>query len=66
MAIATVNPATGETERTFEPHTDAEVEQRIANASAGFQELSRTRSPTAPAGCGRPRICWKPTTSPGP
>ncbi|MFC0437478.1 NADP-dependent succinic semialdehyde dehydrogenase [Kutzneria buriramensis] len=42
MAIATVNPATGETERTFEPHTDAEVEHRIANASAGFEELSRT------------------------
>jgi succinate-semialdehyde dehydrogenase/glutarate-semialdehyde dehydrogenase len=42
MAIATVNPATGETERTFEPHTDAEVQHRIANASAGFDELSRT------------------------
>lgn len=42
MAIATVNPATGETERTFEPHTDAEVQRRIANASAGFDELFRT------------------------
>jgi succinate-semialdehyde dehydrogenase/glutarate-semialdehyde dehydrogenase len=42
MAIATVNPATGQTERTFEPHTDAEVERRIANASAGFDELAAT------------------------
>ena len=42
MAIATVNPATGQTERSFEPHTDAEVERRIANASAGFDELSPT------------------------
>src|SRR5437763_1676742 len=42
MAIATVNPTTGQTERSFEPHTDAEVERRIANASAGFEELGRT------------------------
>jgi succinate-semialdehyde dehydrogenase/glutarate-semialdehyde dehydrogenase len=42
MAIATVNPATGQTERSFEPHTDAEVERRIANARAGFEELGRT------------------------
>jgi succinate-semialdehyde dehydrogenase/glutarate-semialdehyde dehydrogenase len=42
MAIATVNPATGQTERSFEPHTDAEVERRIANASADFEELRGT------------------------
>ena len=42
MAIATVNPATGQTERSFEPHGDAEVERRIANASAGFAELAGT------------------------
>ena len=28
MAIASINPATGETLRTFEPHTTAEVERR--------------------------------------
>lgn len=42
MAIATVNPSTGQTERSFEAHTEAEVERRITNARAGFEELSRT------------------------
>ena len=42
MAIATVNPATGQTERSFHPFSDAEVERRIANASAGFHELAGT------------------------
>jgi succinate-semialdehyde dehydrogenase / glutarate-semialdehyde dehydrogenase len=34
MAIATVNPATGETVETFEPHDSDEVERRIAQAAA--------------------------------
>jgi succinate-semialdehyde dehydrogenase/glutarate-semialdehyde dehydrogenase len=42
MAIATVNPTNGQTERSFEPHTDAEVERRIANARAGFETLAGT------------------------
>ena len=33
MAIATVNPATGETVETFEPHDSAEVARRIAEAA---------------------------------
>jgi len=33
MPIATVNPATGGTVRTFEPHDAAEVERRIAQAA---------------------------------
>jgi succinate-semialdehyde dehydrogenase/glutarate-semialdehyde dehydrogenase len=45
MAIATVNPTTGQTERSFEPLTDAEVERRIANARAGFTELAGTTFP---------------------
>ncbi|HEY9367386.1 NADP-dependent succinic semialdehyde dehydrogenase [Streptomyces sp.] len=36
MPIATVNPATGETVRTYEPHTPEEVERRIAAAHATF------------------------------
>jgi succinate-semialdehyde dehydrogenase/glutarate-semialdehyde dehydrogenase len=36
MAIATQNPATGETLRTFEPHTRDEVEQALATAQATF------------------------------
>ena len=40
MPLATVNPATGVTERTFEPHSAAEVEARIAQASAAQRELA--------------------------
>lgn len=42
MAIATINPATGETEATFEPHSEAEVESRVAQARAAFLELKGT------------------------
>ena len=37
MAIATVNPATGETLQTFEPLSDEAVEERIARAAAAFE-----------------------------
>ena len=33
MPIATVNPATGKTEQTFDPHDDKEVEVRLARAA---------------------------------
>jgi succinate-semialdehyde dehydrogenase/glutarate-semialdehyde dehydrogenase len=42
MAIATINPFTGETEQTFEPHGEAEVERRIAAADAAFRALRST------------------------
>lgn len=42
MAIATINPATGETEKTFEPHSAAEVERRLALAAAAFETLKST------------------------
>jgi succinate-semialdehyde dehydrogenase/glutarate-semialdehyde dehydrogenase len=42
VAIATVNPATGETLRTFEAHSDAEVEARLALAVSGFHALRAT------------------------
>ncbi|HLX87364.1 MAG TPA: aldehyde dehydrogenase family protein [Acidimicrobiales bacterium] len=41
MPIATVNPATGELEKEFEPHDDAEVERRLARAAAGAREWGR-------------------------
>lgn len=37
MPIATINPATGETVRTFEPLTDAELEAKLARAERAFQ-----------------------------
>lgn len=42
MAIATINPATGETEKTFEAHSAAEVERRLALAAAAFETLKGT------------------------
>lgn len=42
MPIATINPATGETLKTFEPHDDAEVERRVALADAAFKTYRRT------------------------
>ncbi len=42
MPIATVNPATGRTERTFEPHDDAEVEARLARAAAAAADYRLT------------------------
>ncbi|MDF2827094.1 MAG: Succinate-semialdehyde dehydrogenase [Mycobacterium sp.] len=42
MAIATVNPATGETVESFEPHDGAEVQRRIAEAFGAAQQLRNT------------------------
>ena len=42
MAIATVNPATGETLRTFDALSDADVDARLARASTAFQTWRTT------------------------
>ncbi|MFT4220165.1 MAG: NADP-dependent succinic semialdehyde dehydrogenase [Microbacterium sp.] len=42
MAIATTNPYTGQIEKTFEPHSDEEVDRRIASAHAAFDTLRGT------------------------
>ncbi len=42
MAIATTNPATGEVVKTFDAHTDAEVQDRLARAAACFTSLRAT------------------------
>ncbi|PSO88697.1 MAG: NADP-dependent succinic semialdehyde dehydrogenase [Cyanobacteria bacterium QH_9_48_43] len=42
MGIATVNPATGEELRTFEPLTEEEVEAKLALAGARFEEYCQT------------------------
>ncbi len=41
MAIATINPTTGETIRELVPHSAAEVEERLARAAATFGEWRR-------------------------
>ncbi|MFF7633693.1 NADP-dependent succinic semialdehyde dehydrogenase [Kitasatospora sp. NPDC008050] len=42
MAIATVNPASGQTLRTFEPYPAAAIEQRLARAEETFAEYRLT------------------------
>ena len=37
MAIATINPATGETLKTFEPLTDQQIDQKIQKAAETFR-----------------------------
>lgn len=42
MAIATINPATGQTVETYEPHDSAEVQRRIAEAFDAARTLRET------------------------
>src|SRR5688500_449617 len=42
MPIATINPATGETLRTFDPLTDTELDDKIAHGAKTFQTYRRT------------------------
>jgi succinate-semialdehyde dehydrogenase / glutarate-semialdehyde dehydrogenase len=42
MAIATINPATGETLETFEPLTESALEERLARASAAWADYRLT------------------------
>ncbi len=41
MAIATINPTTGETLKTFEPLTDAEIETKLELAQQAFNKYRR-------------------------
>jgi len=42
VAISTVNPATGEEVRTFEPLSEAEVDEKIQRAADTFREYRKT------------------------
>ncbi|GAA1691585.1 NADP-dependent succinic semialdehyde dehydrogenase [Microcella alkalica] len=42
MAIATINPATGVTEREFDAHTDAEIDARIGQAHDAYRAMKAT------------------------
>ncbi|HLO49490.1 MAG TPA: NAD-dependent succinate-semialdehyde dehydrogenase [Kamptonema sp.] len=41
MAIATINPATGETLKTFEPDSDAQIEAKLELAQQAFNKYRR-------------------------
>jgi succinate-semialdehyde dehydrogenase/glutarate-semialdehyde dehydrogenase len=42
MTIATINPTTGETLKSFEPYNEAEVERRLELADSAFRSYRRT------------------------
>jgi len=42
LMIASINPATGETIRTFDPLTDGQIEDRLARAEAAFRTYRHT------------------------
>ncbi|MDJ0570455.1 MAG: NAD-dependent succinate-semialdehyde dehydrogenase [Pleurocapsa sp. MO_192.B19] len=42
MAIATINPATGETLKTFTPLTDTEIETKLSLAQSAFEKYRQT------------------------
>jgi succinate-semialdehyde dehydrogenase / glutarate-semialdehyde dehydrogenase len=42
MSISTVNPTTGETEKTFEPHDDAFVDKALERSAGTFADFSQT------------------------
>jgi succinate-semialdehyde dehydrogenase/glutarate-semialdehyde dehydrogenase len=45
MAIASINPATGEKLKEFAPHNDAEIQKRLACATAAFEKHRREPFP---------------------
>ncbi len=42
MAIASINPATGEKLKEFSPFDDAEIEKRLSRADKAFRNYRRT------------------------
>jgi succinate-semialdehyde dehydrogenase/glutarate-semialdehyde dehydrogenase len=42
MAIASINPATGEKLKEFSPFDDAEIEKRLSRAEKAFKSYRRT------------------------
>ena len=42
MAIATINPATGEVIKTFQPLSDAEIEKKLQRAVEVFRQERKT------------------------
>jgi succinate-semialdehyde dehydrogenase/glutarate-semialdehyde dehydrogenase len=59
MAIASINPATGETLRTFDPLGEATIEEKLALASAAFASIATLRLRIGRSECARSRLCLK-------
>ena len=61
MSISSVNPANGQVLKKFEPHSDAEVERRVALAQRTFatwraDELARTLRAAVPPRAGSSKV----------
>ena len=60
MSIATINPATGETVKTFTPATDDEVEAAIARAHDRFLDYRHSTTFAQRAEWAKPPLtCWR-------
>ena len=46
MSIASINPATGETIKTFEPLTETQIEEKLQSAAEVFREYRKTDFPS--------------------
>lgn len=68
MPIATVNPANGETLRTFDALDDDEIEKRIAAPTPPSATTAPPHSANGPGCSAGPPTCWTRTggTSPAP
>jgi len=42
VAIATTNPATGQVVKTFEPHTDAQIDEKLQRAADAFSRYKKS------------------------
>ena len=61
MSIATINPATGEILRNFEPISDSQLEEKLQRAVEAFDRSARPRLPSAEHRCEKQRRYWKRT-----
>ncbi len=68
MPIATVNPANGETLKTYDAMDDEEIERRLATPRPPSARTARPASPSGPGCWAGPPTCWTrtATTSPAP
>ena len=63
MAIATTNPATGETVKVFEEISDEELERCLQRAADRLRAATPDQlRPARRPGCAGPRPCWTATT----
>jgi hypothetical protein len=63
MAIATINPATGETLKTFDPLSGAEIEDRLERASQALRPIDARACRTGSVGCAPRLMSSTPTSS---